>query len=318
MDLRRLTHFLAVASEGSINAAAERCHITQAGLTKSIRALEQELGAVLFERSPRGVRLTRQGQEFQRHARLLQNQSAAAQHSVSSIGAGLEVELRVGVSMRWALKLIMPRIFARCAVDAGRPRITVVSGRKSWQMIEDLRDGALDVLLATPSERDDLTGLNTRYYRHDPQGVVVRRGHPLSGRGRLDLTDLTGYDWISGTPETYFRSYLEGLYRARGLSPPLPRMTSDSSSLILDTIAVTDLLGMATERMISIEHRDRVVMLDTPGRVERTTAVLTRDDDVLPETAQRLLDAIGQELDAVIPRVPDAHTPALQSRPAAP
>lgn len=84
----------------------------------------------------------------------------------------------------------------------------------------------------------------------------------------------------------------------RGLVPPVPRLTSDSSSLILDTIACTDLLGIATERMIAVEHADRVVMLDTPGRLDRTTAVLTRSDDVLPDTAQRLIKAIGEELEA--------------------
>jgi DNA-binding transcriptional LysR family regulator len=300
MDLRRLAHFLAVAGEGSINAAAARCHITQAGLTKSIRGLEAEVGAQLFERSPRGVRLTRQGQEFLRHARLLQNQGEAALASISAIGAGREVELRVGVSMRWALKLIMPRLFARLARDPARPRMTVVSGQKSWKMIEDLRDGALDLLLATPTERDDLTGLEARFFRRDPQGIVVRRGHPLDGAGRLELADLAGWDWISGTPETYFRNHLEGLFRARNLIPPVPRMTSDSSTLILDTVARTDLIGMATERLISVEHAGRVVILDTPARLERTTAVLTRAGDVLPETAERLITAIGEELEATL------------------
>lgn len=181
MELRRLAHFLAVADEGSINAAARRCNMTQAGLTKSIRALEDELGATLFERSPRGVRLTRQGHEFLRHARLLQNQADGAVQSLASIGEGRDVELRVGVSMRWALRQVLPRIFARFARDPARPRINVISGLKSWQMIEQLREGALDLLLATPSERDDLTGFDTRFYRSDPQGIVVRRGHPLTG-----------------------------------------------------------------------------------------------------------------------------------------
>lgn len=305
MDLRRLTHFLTIAAEGSINGAAARCNMTQAGLTKSIRSLEAETGATLFERSPRGVALTRQGRAFLRHARLLQNQSDSALASLAAIGAGMEVELRVGVSMRWALRLIMPRIFARFATDPARPRITVVSGQKSWQMIEALRDGALDLVLATPTERDDLTGFEARFFHRDPQGIVVRRGHPLTTRGPLDLSDLAGHDWISGPPETYFRTHLDSLFRVNGLPPPEPRLTSDSSSLILDTIAGTDLLGFATERMISVDHRDCVTMLDAPGRIERSTAVLTRGGDVLPETAERLISAIATELDRTLGMDPD-------------
>lgn len=68
MDLRTLSFFLAVAEERSIKKAAEKLHKTQPNVTRSIHALEQELGATLFVRSTKGTLLTEEGRFFRDRA----------------------------------------------------------------------------------------------------------------------------------------------------------------------------------------------------------------------------------------------------------
>jgi DNA-binding transcriptional LysR family regulator len=96
IELRRLRYLVTVADEGHITRAAERLGIQQPPLTRAIRQLEEELGVALFERLPRGVRLTEAGRVVVEEAREVLARAERIQETAQRAARGEQGRLAVG------------------------------------------------------------------------------------------------------------------------------------------------------------------------------------------------------------------------------
>jgi DNA-binding transcriptional LysR family regulator len=91
LDLRQLNAFLTIVSAGSLGRAADMLHITQPALSRTVRRLEQQVGAPLFERHSKGMQLTAVGSALLPHATLLLRE---AEHATARPPAGNHVQAR--------------------------------------------------------------------------------------------------------------------------------------------------------------------------------------------------------------------------------
>lgn len=153
MDLRQLRYFLLVAEAGGFTRAAERGHVAQPALSSHIGRLEEELGVQLFERTTKGVELTRPGQVLSEHAyelfRCVQLAKDAARHASDEVQGEVALGLPCTVSMLLTLPLLtqMRSLWPQVA-------LRLVEGHSGW-LLEWLLAGRLDaaVLFETPASK---------------------------------------------------------------------------------------------------------------------------------------------------------------------
>ncbi|HVL56126.1 MAG TPA: LysR family transcriptional regulator, partial [Burkholderiaceae bacterium] len=98
MRLNQLRDFVAVFDAGSIRAASRKLGVSQPGLTKSVRLLEEELGSTLMHRTSRGVTLTPAGRSFLAHARAVHVELARARAELDQIAAVADASVTLGVA----------------------------------------------------------------------------------------------------------------------------------------------------------------------------------------------------------------------------
>ena len=145
MELRQLRYFVGVSEAGSLLQAAGRLHVAQPALGQQIAALEREVGARLFDRSSRGVRLTEAGKVFLQHARIVLADADKARQAVRDMATVPRGEVALGLTTTVALVATLP-ILSACRVQLPEVRLKVVEGYSGF-LCEWLQAGRLDLSL---------------------------------------------------------------------------------------------------------------------------------------------------------------------------
>ena len=110
MELRHLRYFVAIADAGHVTRAAAALGIGQPPLSQQIQALERELGLALFERLPRGVRLTEAGRAFAEDARRILREVEQAGERARRVARGEVGRIRVGMINSAPFHPLIPRL----------------------------------------------------------------------------------------------------------------------------------------------------------------------------------------------------------------
>ncbi|MGW2395356.1 LysR family transcriptional regulator [Kitasatospora sp. NPDC001664] len=199
MDMAWLEVFRTAARLGSFTAAGERLGYTQSAISRQISTLEAEFGAPLFDRLPRGVRLTEHGRTLLPHAEAVLDRLDTAARELTALSSLTGGRLRIG-SFDSANAVLVPTALAR--FRAAHPSLSIaVTEGLSATLLDQLREGLLDLAVVTaypghPYDTDlfDLTPLTT-----DTLLVALPRDHPLASRPSLHLTDLAEAPWIAAS-----------------------------------------------------------------------------------------------------------------------
>lgn len=192
MEFHQLRYVCAIADTGSFSRAAERCQVAQPSLSQQVLKLEEDLGAKLFDRLGRSVRVTEAGRAFIPYARAILEQMDVARSSVAAKNADLRGSIAVGVIPTVA-PYLMPTYTTAFAKKYPDAKLRIVEETTSV-LVEGLRDLSIDVaILALPLRHKDLEVFPIRT---EPLFAVLKRDDPRAHAKSLALKDLRGESFV--------------------------------------------------------------------------------------------------------------------------
>jgi LysR family transcriptional regulator, pca operon transcriptional activator len=275
IKFRHLQTFLEVARQASVSKAADVLSLSQPAVTRTIRELEESLGVRLFEKEGRGIRISRFGEVFLRHAGA---SVTALRQGVDSIQQALRSEgppVRIGALPTVSAR-VMPDAVAQFLKESTGSPITVVTGDNNV-LLENLRLGALDLVVGRLAPPEVMMGLSFEPLYSEQVVFAVRTGHPLLLKGQFSLDELRDYTILMPTPTAVIRPFVDRFLVTHGIAELTARIETVSDAFGRAYIRSHDAIWIISEGAVANDMRDgRVARLpidtsETVGSVGLTT-----------------------------------------------
>lgn len=269
VELQQMRYVVAVAELGSFTRAAERCFVVQSALSHQVARLEQELGARLFHRTSRQVRLSPAGEAFLPVARQCLEAADRAAAEVAAATGTIRGPLAVGVIPTVAAVDVPATLRAFRAEHPGvQVRFTSAS---SDELVRHVVEGRLDVaFLGLPDEHEP-AGVNSRLLARDRHRAVVAPDHPLAGRRRLRLDRLAAETFVDFPATSPGRRQTDLAFERAGV-------TREVAFEVTDMLLMARILraGLAVALLPStfVDHLPDLVSLPVVGAPARAEHVV--------------------------------------------
>lgn len=279
-----MRYVLAVAETNSFTRAAERCMVVQSALSRQIARLERELGARLFERTSRLVRITPAGEAFVAAARESLN---AAERAVADVGA-----VTGEVRGRLALGLI-PTVAAVDIPDAlsrfreGYPNVDLnIRVGSSEDLTDQVKQGIIELAFLGLPTTARPAGVNVRELARDRLVAVVAPDHPLAQEPVVDLGRLATETFIDLPPDTAGRAQSDEAFAAAGLHREVAFEVTTADFMMVRLVKhglgiamlpssyVPQLTGLTTIEITDAPTRVEYLIWGGTGRTPAATAFL--------------------------------------------
>lgn len=264
MDLKRLRYAIALAEELNFARAAERVHLSQPALSRSIQTLEEELGLLLFDRDNRNVKLTTAGAVFLERARKLTFQMRNLERDMALLRDAELGSVAFGMGPLPTASML-PQLVRH--VRQTRPGLAMSVSTNNWRdLLVNLKAEQIEFFLADardilPDPDLAITPICRQHGR-----FMVRAGHPLLARPERVLADTLAFGFAS----LLLPQAMKALFRqVLGLAPdaPLPVMFECDNMHILKEVTLNDdIILLATQAAVASEiAAGTLAPLDFPG-----------------------------------------------------
>lgn len=302
IKLRHLQAFLEVARQRSFARAAERLSISQPGISKTIRELEDTLAVALFERTAQGVSLTQAGLTLLRHAGPAVRALEEGVDALQAVQAGAHW-LRVG-TLSTVESRLLPEALRRWQANTTTERgAQVVTGTSAF-LLSRLRRGELDVVVGRMTEAREIQDLSFEHLYYERLQLVVRQGHPLLaepalGAHHLGANNLGAYPWIIPPPQTTLRQQVDSFFVRHAITLPAQRIETLSLVLGQRYALIGDAIWVAPEEAVrSAVQRGELCELSLPLEQHGGSVGLCTNRSLCPSLAVEAFCEVLREVAA--------------------
>jgi len=296
LELRHLRGFIAVAEELHFARAAQRLHIEQSPLSRTIKELESDIGAQLFDRTSRGTRLTWPGEVFAEAVHRIFQAVEQARCNVRAAAAGYRGFLRVALS-DGVLPQRLSAILAQCREEEPEVEIRLFEVSLS-QQLRGLREDQFDVGFARSKDVGD--GLNAQPVWQTPLTVVVPARHPLLALKHIPLDQVLNYPLVLFDPQTHtgLHQQIDTLLRQIP-SPAKVAEQVSSQEVMLSLVAAGYGIGLTCEAHMALCQSAEIVTRPLAGDPAVLTSYLLRSSNDPSEQLKRFITRVTN-MDSVV------------------
>lgn len=227
MQTHDLRWFVVIAEEENTTAAAERLGVPQPTLSRSLRRVEDEFGARLFERERRGLRLNPLGRLVLDAARTA---DLALHRAHEEIARSTDPEsglVRLAF-LHSVSTSVLPALLRRFREHAPRVRFELRQ-EGTPAILDDLHSGEAELAVIGPRPADDALGWHL--LEQQRLRLAVPPGHPQAGRRRISLKEAAEERFVAVQPSLEFRSITDRLCRQAGFAPQIAFESSDLGTI---------------------------------------------------------------------------------------
>ncbi|KVG32578.1 LysR substrate-binding domain-containing protein [Burkholderia ubonensis] len=292
LKTRQLLLVVALADEGGIHRAAAALNMTQPAASKLLRELEETIGAVLFERLPRGMRPTLYGDALIRHARAALGSLDQAREELAALKAGRLGHVAVGAITSPGLRVVPPAVAAVKGTHAGIHVSVEID--TSNVLLERLAQDKLDVVLGRLSAEHDKLHLRYEPLTGEPVAAVVRPGHPLLARAPLALADVQRAAWVVPPAGSVLRHRFELMFQRASLAPPANVVETAALLFITRVLEQSDMIAVLADEVARYYAAHGIVAmlpLEMDCRMD-DFGLITRTDRLYSPAATVMVDAL--------------------------
>ena len=238
MTLVQLRHLIELATNGSFSQSAEKLHLTQPALSRSIKALEDELGQPLFDRVGRKNELTAFGAHIVQRARVLVDEANELRQTSAQLQKGEMGQFRIGMGSGPGAMLMTPMLMLM-ATRYPKAHLDISRG-STVLLVQALRERLLDALILDVRSLQPSADLKVEALQEMQGAFMCRPGHPLVKTARVSFAMLRRYPVASTPLSDEVARILMERYGPQAHPDQLVNLRSEEISSLLDVVRKSD------------------------------------------------------------------------------